>query len=332
MNLAVRNALTIKEETMTQYDVVIIGAGPAGMTAAIYAIRANMSVLMLDRMAPGGQMINTNEIENYPCAGKINGAELSIQMFEHTQALGVAFDYNTVSSITDDGKIKTLVCEEDDRKILAHAVIIATGTVPRRLGVEGEDRFAGSGISWCAICDGAQYRGKDVVVIGGGNSAVEESIYLAGITNNLTIVTMFDLTADPKACDQLRAMPNVTIYPYQDILAFTGGAAIDGVQFKSTKDGTERQVKCDGVFEYIGLKPTTDFLNGLDILDNTGFIQTDDEMKTRIPGIFGAGDITDKKLRQVVTACSDGAIAANTAAKYVENLKERTGANPRNEI
>lgn len=307
---------------MDEFDIVIVGAGPAGMTAAIYAARANMSVMMLDRLAPGGQMINTNEIENYTGTGKINGAELSMKMFEHTQDLDAQFDYKTILKIQDDGIFKTLYCEEDNTVIKAKAVIIATGTVPRKLGVTGEESFTGSSISWCAICDGAQYRDKDVVVIGGGNSAVEESIYLSGITTSLTIVTMFDLTADPKACDQLRAMPNVKVYPFQEILEFTGKDHLEGVRFKSTqKDATERYVKCDGVFEYIGLKPTTEDFKSLDILDDFGFIPVDEDMQTNRKGIYAAGDVTAKKLRQVVTACSDGAIAANAAAKYVETLK-----------
>ena len=307
---------------MTIYDVVIIGAGPAGMTAAIYAVRANMSVLILDRLAPGGQMINTNEIENYTGTGKINGAELSMQMFEHTQELGVEFDYKTIVEIEDNGETKTLRCEEDDTPITTRTVIIATGTVPRTLNVKGEETYKGTSISWCAICDGAQYRDKNVVVIGGGNSAVEESIYLAGITKSLTIVTMFDLTADPKSCDQLRAMPNVTVYPYQEILEFTGGDKLGGVRFKSTgEDAVERHIRCDGVFEYIGLQPTTDVFGQLGILDEMGFIQVDVDKKTAVTGIYGAGDVTSKKLRQIVTACSDGAIAANAAAKYVDSLK-----------
>jgi thioredoxin reductase (NADPH) len=244
-------------------------------------------------------------------------------MFEHTQELGVEFDYRTVIDLIDEGEWKTVVCEEDDAVYRAKAVILATGTVPRRLGVPGEDQWAGSGISWCAICDGAQYRDKEVVVIGGGNSAVQESIYLAGICTKLTIVTMFDLTADPKACDQLRRMPNVTIYPYQEVLEFTGEDRLTGVRFKSTKeDATERYVTCDGVFEYIGFQASSAAFARLGILDRTGCIEADARMRTRVPGIFGAGDITVKHLRQIVTACSDGAVAANSAASYVESLKQ----------
>jgi thioredoxin reductase (NADPH) len=304
------------------YDIVIVGAGPAGMTAAIYAIRANMKVLMLDRLSPGGQMINTNEIENYTGVGKLSGAELAIKMFEHTQELGVEFDYKTVIDITNGGALKTITCEEDDTVYKTRAVILATGTVPRRLGVTGEAKWAGSGLSWCAICDGAQYRGKEVVVIGGGNAAVEEGIYLAGITTKLTIVTMFDLTADPKPSEMLRKMKNVTIYPYQEVLEFTGADRLTGVRFKSTKeDATERYVTCDGVFEYIGFEASSQAFANLGILDRTGCIVVDSRMRTSVPGIFGAGDITVKHLRQIVTACGDGAVAANTASSYVESIK-----------
>lgn len=308
---------------MNNYDVIIVGGGPAGLTAAIYAVRANMKTLILDKLSPGGQIINTNEIENYTGMGAINGAELAIKMFEHTQELGAEFDYKTVLEIEDKGTVKLVKCEEDNTVYEASAVILAMGTHPRRLGIPGEEEHAGSGLSWCAICDGAQYKGKDVVVIGGGNSAVEESIFLAGIVNKLTVITMFDLTADPKVCDKLRAMENVTVYPFQDILEFIGTDSLESVRFKSTKeDGIERVVTCDGVFEYIGLEPCGGFCVPLGILNAHGFIETDENMQTKIPGIFGAGDITTKFLRQVVTACSDGAIAANAASKYVESLKK----------
>ena len=199
---------------VAEYDVIIVGSGPAGMTAAIYAARANLRVLLLDKLAPGGQIVNTNEIQNYTGLGPINGAELAIQMFSHTQELNVEFDYRTVREIRVENNERIVVCEEEEKEYSAHAVILCTGTRPRMLNVENELNYAGNGISWCAICDGAACRGKDVVVIGGGNSAVEESIYLAEIAKSLTIVTMFDLTADPIACDKLRAMPNVTVYPY----------------------------------------------------------------------------------------------------------------------
>ncbi len=308
---------------MAQYDVIIVGAGPAGMTAAIYAARADMKVLMLDKLAPGGQIINTNEIQNYPGVGTINGAELAYQMFEHTQQFeNISFDYGTVKEIKDNGKEKTVFCEEDGKEFTGKAIILATGTRPRRLDIPNEDKFAGNGISWCAICDGAQYRDRDVVVIGGGNSAVEESIFLAGIVKSLTIVTMFDLTADPMACDKLRAMDNVKVYPFQDILDFTGDSKLTGVHFKSTETGEENTVSCDGVFEYIGLTPTTEFLADFGVLNKFGYVEVDEKMHTKVAGVYGAGDCVTKNLRQVITACADGAIAAQEASHYVQNLED----------
>lgn len=307
---------------MAQYDVIIIGAGPAGMTAAIYAARADMNVLILDKLAPGGQMINTNEIQNYPGVGTINGAELACQMFEHTQEFeSITFDYGTVKEIRDDGKEKTVICEEDDKAFTGKAIIIATGTRPRCLNVAGEDNYRGNGISWCAICDGAQYRDRDVVVIGGGNSAVEEAIFLAGIVKSLTIVTMLDLTADPFACDKLRAMDNVKIHIFQDVLEFQGDGKLTGVRFKSTETGEEQVAACDGVFEYIGLIPTTEFLAGSGVLDPMGYVEADEKMHTKVAGIYGAGDCIAKNLRQVITACADGAIAAQEASHYVQNAR-----------
>ena len=308
---------------MAQYDLIIVGAGPAGMTAAIYGARADMKVLLLDKLAPGGQIINTNEIENYPGVGSINGAELAYKMFEHTQQFpSITFDYCTVKEIRDGGTEKTVVCEEDGKEFTATAVILATGTRPRCLGVPGEEKFRGNGVSWCAICDGAQYRDKDVVVIGGGNSAVEESIFLAGIVKSLTIVTMFDLTADPMACDRLRAMDKVTVYPYQDVLEFEGDQKLTGIHFKSTKTGEENRVACDGIFEYICLVPTTEYLKDFGVLDKAGYVKVDERMHTPVEGVFGAGDCITKNLRQVVTACSDGAIAAQEASHYVQSTRK----------
>jgi thioredoxin reductase (NADPH) len=303
------------------YDAVIVGAGPAGLTAAIYAVRANLRVLLLDRLAPGGNIINTNEVENYPGAGRLSGADLAIKMFEHTQKLGVEFDYRTVTKVNDGGEWKTVHCEEDDAVFKTRTVILATGTVARRLGVPGEDRWAGGGISWCAVCDGPQYRGKDVVVIGGGNSAVEESLYLAGICRRVTVVTDLDLTADPKACERLRALPNVDVHIWQQVLAFTGEDRLTGVSFRGAKfDQEERRVECDGVFEYIGFTASSEAFAHLGITDRSGCVVADTRMRTAAPGVFGAGDITVKPLRQIVTACSDGALAANSAAAYIKEL------------
>lgn len=304
---------------MNQYDLVIIGSGPAGMTAAIYGARADLKVLMLDKLAPGGQIINTNEIQNYTGVGTINGAELAMNMFNHTQELNVEFDYGTVCKIDADGDVKKIHIEEDPDKVIeCKAVIIATGTTNRKLNIDKEEQFIGNGISFCAICDGAFYAGKDVVVIGGGNSAVEESIYLASMVKSLTMVTMFDLTADPIACDRLRSLDNVKVYPYQDVLEFLGDTSLEGIHFKSTKTGEETTLKCDGVFEYIGLLPVTDFVKDLGITNDYGYIEVNEKMETKIPGVYGAGDCITKNLRQVITACADGAIAAQEASRYIK--------------
>lgn len=304
---------------MGLYDLVIVGSGPAGMTAAIYGARANMKVLMLDKLAPGGNIINTNEIQNYTGVGTINGAELAMNMFTHTQELNVEFDYGTVCKIDADGDIKKIYIEEDaDRVIETKTVLIATGTSPRRLHIEKEDQFIGNGIGFCAVCDGAQYRDKDVIVIGGGNSAVEESIFLAEMVRSLTVVTMFDLTADPIACDKLRAMENVTIYPYQDILEYLGEDKLEGLRFQSTQTGEEKEVSCDGIFIFIGLQPVTDFVTDLGIVNQYGYIETNERMETKVPGVYAAGDCIVKNLRQVITACADGAIAAQEAAHYIK--------------
>lgn len=310
---------------MSKYDLVVIGAGPAGLTAAIYGVRANLSVLLLDQLAPGGQIINTNEIENYPGVGKLNGAQLAFQMFEHATELGVEFDYKTVKNLEVKDDIKLIHTEESEEAIEALTVIVATGTRPRTLNVPGEEDYTGSAISWCAICDGAKYRDKDVVIIGGGNSAVDEGTYLATITKSLTIITDFDLTADPVSCDYIRNLPNVTVHPYKTVTEFVGeDGKLTGVRFTDKETGDNEQlVECDGVFEYIGAVPSTDSIKDLGITESHGFIEANERMETAIPGVFGAGDCISKHLRQVVTATADGAIAAQQAGSYLKQLKRQ---------
>ena len=310
---------------MSKYDLVVIGAGPAGLTAAIYGVRANLSVLLLDQLAPGGQVINTNEIENYTGVGKINGAQLAFQMFEHATELGVEFDYKTVKNLEVKDDIKLIHTEESEEAIESLTVIVATGTRPRTLNVPGEEDYTGSAISWCAIFDGAKYRDKDVVIIGGGNSAVDEGTYLATITKSLTIITDFDLTADPVSCDYLRNLPNVTVHPYKTVTEFVGeDGKLTGVKFTDKETGDNEQiVECDGVFEYIGAVPSTDSIKDLGITESHGFIEANERMETAIPGVFGAGDCISKHLRQVVTATADGAIAAQQAGSYLKQLKRQ---------
>lgn len=305
---------------MEVYDIAIIGSGPAGMSAAVYALRANMSVLLLDKLAPGGQMIHTDSIQNYIGLQSIHGVDLAMKMFAHAKALGVVFDYKTVVGIQESNGVKYIHCKEEAIVYTAKTVILCTGTKPRMLGIENELKFAGRGISWCAICDGASYRDKHVVVIGGGNSAVEESLYLADLAKSISVITKFDLTADPIACNKLLSKKNVKIYPYQDIIAFQGKEKLCGVQFQSTKTKAIQTVTCDGVFEYIGLTPVTECFHNLDIVNSLGYIEVDETMSTKISGIYGAGDCIVKSIRQILTACNDGVIAAQFASHYVKNL------------
>ncbi|MGL4361844.1 MAG: NAD(P)/FAD-dependent oxidoreductase [Cellulosilyticaceae bacterium] len=304
---------------MVIYDLIIIGAGPAGMTAAIYAARANLKVMMLEKLAPGGQIINTHEIQNYTGFGSVNGAELAYKMFEHTQELQVTMEYATVTKLVNKENVKEIHSEEG-QIYQTKAVLIATGTVPRRLDVENEERFAGENISWCAICDGAYYKDKDVVVVGGGNSAIEEAIYLASIAKSVKVVTLFNLTADAIECEKLKKFENVTIYEYHNVECFLGDTKLSGMKIKSVKTEEEIVLQCDGVFEYIGLKPSTEVFKEIGILDKQGYVEVDNYMATNVAGIYSAGDVTVKQLRQVVTACADGAIAAQAVAKYIENI------------
>lgn len=303
------------------YDLVIIGSGPAGMTAAIYAKRAALQVLLLDKLAPGGQIINTKEIENYPGAGTIAGADLAIKMYEHCLELGVEFAFADVVAVNKNDEHFSL-STADGTSIETLSLLIATGSRPNRLHCPNEDLYAGHNLSWCAICDGAQYRDKSVIVIGGGNSAVEEACYLADIAKEVQLITMLNLTAHPVAITRLRNKKNVKIYEYYDIIAFNGKDEPFGLKARSTETGEELRLEGDGAFEYIGLAPNSESFKNLNILNEYNYITADSSMQTACPGVFAAGDVIAKNIRQVVTACSDGAVAALSAANYVRSIKK----------
>lgn len=307
------------------YDVVIVGAGPAGMTAAVYTSRADMSTLLLERGQPGGQMANTQDVENYPGYDHILGPELSMKMFEHAQKFGAQYAYGNVKRIEDGDPFKRVVTE--DKVYQAKAVIVATGTQYRKLGVPGEGELTGQGVSWCAVCDGAFFKGKELVVVGGGDSAVEEAGFLTKFASKVTIVHRRDkLRAQPIL--QQRAFANEKIqfiwnHTVEEIL---GDGKVSGVRLKHTQTGEEQQYPCDGVFIYIGMDPISDMVKGLGIVNENGYIVTDEQMRTKVDGIFAAGDVREKTLRQIVTATGDGSIAAMSAQQYVEALNERLKA------
>ena len=299
------------------YDIIIVGAGPAGITAGIYAKRANLKVAVIEKSAPGGQMIQTGEIENYTGFQKMAGADLALEMFNHGLSLGVEYIFDTVVDIKD-GHIKEVVLSNATLK--TKVVIIATGAEPRRLGVPNEDLLASRGISWCAICDGPIYKNKDVIVIGGGNSAVEEGAYLATLANSVVVVqNLAHFTADKKAVDILEKHSNVTTHFNSVVTEFliNDDQTLKGVKIK-TNDEDEHIILGDGVFEYVGLKPTTEGFESLGILNEYKYIPTNEKMETNKSGIYAVGDVRDKQIRQVVTATSDGAIAVQNALKYLE--------------
>lgn len=303
------------------YDVIIIGAGPAGMTAAVYTSRANLSTLMLERGQPGGQMANTEDVENYPGYDHILGPDLSIKMFEHSQKFGAEYAYGDVKRVEDGHPYKKVVV--GDNEYLAKAVIVATGTKYRHIGVPGEERLSGRGVSWCAVCDGAFFKNKELVVIGGGDSAVEEASFLTKFASKVTIVHRRDELRAQKIL-QDRAFENEKIdfiwnHTVEEIL---GEDKVSGVRIKHTETGEEQTFPCEGVFIYIGMDPISEIVADLGVLNENGYVITDAQMQTKVKGIFAAGDVREKTLRQIVTATGDGSIAAMAAQHYIEALDD----------
>lgn len=305
------------------YDVIIIGAGPAGMTAAVYTSRANLSTLMLERGVPGGQMANTEEVENYPGYDHILGPELATKMFEHAKKFGAEYAYGDVKEVIDGEQYKTVVTSNQQYK--ARAIIIATGAEYKKLGVPGEKELGGRGVSYCAVCDGAFFKGKELVVVGGGDSAVEEGVYLTRFASKVTIVHRRDQLRAQKILQQ-RAFANEKIdfiwnHTVKQINEKEG--RVGSVTLVHTQTGEEREFPCDGVFIYIGMVPLTKPFVSLGITNENGYIETNELMETKVGGIFAAGDVREKSLRQIVTATGDGSIAAQSAQHYVEELKEK---------
>src|SRR5690625_2288190 len=302
------------------YDVIIIGAGPAGMTAAVYASRANLDTLLLERGAPGGQMADTEAIENYPGFESILGPELSTKMFEHAQKFGATYAYGEVKEVIDHGEYKEIIA--GDTTYRTKAVIITTGAEYRKIGVPGEDELMGRGVSYCAVCDGAFFRDGELAVIGGGDSAVEEGMYLTRFAKKVTVIHRRDELRAQKIL-QDRAFANDKVEFIWDTIVETineKDGKVDSLTLKNVKTGETSEFGADGVFIYIGTVPLSGPFKSLGIVNEEGYIPTNENMETDIPGIFAAGDIRVKDLRQVVTATGDGSIAAEAAIKYIETL------------
>ena len=304
------------------YDVIIAGAGPAGMTAAVYTSRANMSTLMLERGIPGGQMANTEEIENYPGFGSILGPDLSTKMFEHAQQFGAEYAYGEIKEIRDEEPYKRVIA--GDKEYLTKSVIVATGAEHRLLGAPGEKELSGRGVSYCAVCDGAFFRNKELVVVGGGDSAVEEAVFLTRFASKVTIVHRRDQFRAQKIL-QKRAFENEKIEVIWDsaVKEIRGEGKVQSVLLENTKTGEQSELSTDGVFIYVGMDPLTESVRPLGITNDAGYVLTDEKMYTKVKGVFAAGDVREKLLRQVVTATGDGSIAAQSAQHFVEALDEQ---------
>lgn len=302
------------------YDTLIIGSGPAGMTAALYAARSNLKVGIIEQGAPGGQMNNTSEIENYPGYDNISGPELSMKMYEPLEKFSVEHIYGIVQKVEDAGEVKRVIT--DDSTYEAKTVIIATGAKYKLLNVKGEDEFTSRGVSYCAVCDGAFFRNQDLLVVGGGDSAVEEAIYLTQFAKSVTIVHRRDELRAQKILQDRAFANNKISFIWDSVVEEIQGnnIKVSNVLIKNVKTGQITNHDFGGVFIYVGMIPVSSMASDLGICDQDGWIMTDDQMKTTRPGIFAIGDVRQKNLRQITTAVGEGAIAGQGVYHYIENM------------
>ena len=301
------------------YDVIILGGGPAGLTAAIYAARGRLSTLLVEKAYPGGQLMMCESIENYPgFVTSSSGYELSNAMREQAEKFGMETGMADVEKVELSGDVKVLHTA-DGNEIRGRTVILSLGARPRRLGIPGEREFVGRGVSYCAVCDGALFQGKKLAVVGGGDSAVEDSVYLTHFATSVTIVHRRDKFRAQRIIQE-RALSNPVINVSWDSVVKTigGNDAVEHVILENIHTRETSKIEVDGVFVLIGLDPNTKMLEGQITLNEMGYIITDEEMRTNIPGVFAAGDVRHKLLRQIITACADGAIAATSAERYLE--------------
>lgn len=298
------------------YDTIIIGSGPAGMTAALYAARSNLKVALLERGIPGGQMNNTSDIENYPGYANISGPELAEKMFEPLEKLGVEHLFGYVKKIEDHGNVKKVFTE--DEVFETKTVIIASGAFHRHLGVLGEEELNSRGVSYCAVCDGAFFRDEDLLVVGGGDSAVEEAVFLTRFAKTVTIIHRRDeLRAQKVLQDRAFANEKIRFIWGSVVKEIKGDKRVSSVIVENVKTGEISEHEFGGVFIYVGLEPVSEFVKDLGITNEAGWIVTDNHMKTVISGIYAIGDVREKNLRQVTTAVGDGAIAGQEVYKYI---------------
>lgn len=303
------------------FDMIIIGGGPAGLTAGIYASRALMDVVLFEKGAYGGQMLTTASLENYPgFPDGIGGFELADLMHKQADAFKLPVEYRTVDKIKKDGEV--FILESGSEQIKTKTVVVATGAVPNKMGVPGEERLTGRGVSYCATCDGALYRDRAVAVIGGGDSAVEEALFLTRFASHVHIVHRRDqLRAVPLTSQRALSNDRVIMEWNTVMTEVHGNDEVKELTLKDVKTGEERSLEVDGVFIYVGITPLTEFVADLVELDEGGYIVTDKNMASSLPGLYAAGDVRSGSIRQVSSAVGDGATAANYAYKYLEEME-----------
>ncbi|WP_373842377.1 thioredoxin-disulfide reductase [Limosilactobacillus sp.] len=304
------------------YDVVVIGAGPGGLTAAMYASRANLSVLILDRGIYGGNLNNTATIENYTGFKNVKGPDLAKKMYEGATQFGAQYAYGTVTKLEDQGQTKEVTTDMGDT-FIAKAVVIATGSGQRHLNVPGEEEFSGKGVSYCAVCDGAFFKGLHLIVVGGGDSAVEEGMYLTQLASKVTVLVRSNkLRAQPMMQEEAKQNQKMEFIFNTSITEIVGNKVkVTGVKTHNNQTGEDGEMAADGIFIYVGSYPMTKPFQNLGILDDQGWVKTDNLMKTKVPGIFAIGDVRETPLRQIATAVGDGAIAGQQVYQYVSGLK-----------
>ncbi len=300
-------------------DLIIIGAGPSGMTGALYALRAGKSVLLFEKEGIGGQVALSPRLENFPSIKAISGTEFADNLFNQITDLGAELEFGDVSNITKEGDIFKVTA--DGNVFEAKAVVIATGVKHRSIGVAREEELIGSGVSYCAVCDGPFFKGEDVVVIGDANTALQYAILLSNYCNSVHIATLFDkFFAENILVDRVKSNPKITYTHNLSLKAFNGEKSLEGLTFENTKTKEEVNIPCKGAFICIGQIPNNDAFASLVDLEK-GFIKTNSNQETKTPGLFAAGDCCFKAVKQVATAVSDGAIAATMACRYIDSLK-----------
>ncbi len=296
------------------YDIIIVGAGPAGMTAALYAGRAGRSVLLLEKETVGGQITYSPCVENYPFVKKISGMELADNLFEQINELGAQIEFETVTSIENDGEIKRVICEGAVYE--ARAVIIASGAKHKKLGLEREDELIGSGVSYCAVCDGAFFKDKTTAVVGGGNTALQDALYLADICKKVYLIHRRDsFRGDLELVNKLKKLTNVEIITPAKITALLGDNVLSGIELDNG-----RRILLDGLFVAVGQAPKNEPFSSVIDLDEFGYADSAEDCVTRTEGIFVAGDCRQKTVRQLATAVADGASAATHACEYLDKM------------